>query len=113
MASWAVTTPINASEAAFTPSSTAPASGERRRLGTSGPLIATKTKAGKEDPDRRCCGSGAAGEHVSDERRRREDGPRRHLPDRHRVEELRLREPAAVVDQPPAQERKQHVPASE
>ena len=42
-----VTAAIRATEATLTPSRKAPATGERRRRGTSGPLRATKTKAGK------------------------------------------------------------------
>jgi len=45
-----VTTAMSASDATLTPSSTAPAVGERRNLGTSGPLSATKTKAGRKIP---------------------------------------------------------------
>ena len=53
MAEWArcmVTTAINAKEATFTPSRNAPAMGERRMRGTSEPLAATKTKAGRKMP---------------------------------------------------------------
>src|SRR5205814_9671065 len=43
-----VTTAISASEAATTPSRTAPAVGERRSFGMSGPLTATKKNAGRK-----------------------------------------------------------------
>ena len=46
----AVTTAISASEATFTPSSAAPAVGDLRNRGISGPLIATKTNAGRKIP---------------------------------------------------------------
>ena len=45
-----VTAAISASDATFTPSSTAPASGEARSFGTSGPLSATNTNAGRKMP---------------------------------------------------------------
>ena len=45
-----VTTAIRASDAALTPSRTAPAAGDCRTRGTSGPLIATKKKAGRKMP---------------------------------------------------------------
>src|SRR5438876_6075677 len=44
------TTAINASDATFTPSRNAPATGHRRRRGTSGPLSATKRNAGRKIP---------------------------------------------------------------
>lgn len=46
--SWAVTTAIRASDATFTPSRNARASGEARSLRTSGPLSATNTNAGRK-----------------------------------------------------------------
>jgi hypothetical protein len=49
-ASCAATTTMSASEATFTPSRNALAVGEARRRGTSGPLSATKTKAGRKMP---------------------------------------------------------------
>ena len=45
-----VTTAMSASEATFTPSRNAPATGERRSRGTSGPLSATNTNAGRKMP---------------------------------------------------------------
>jgi hypothetical protein len=47
---WRLTTDIRASEPTLTPSSTSPAMAERRRRGTSGPLTATKKKAGRKMP---------------------------------------------------------------
>jgi len=44
------TTAMSASDATLTPSSIAPAIGDRRILGTSGPLMATKTNAGRNIP---------------------------------------------------------------
>ncbi len=45
-----VTTAINAGEPTFTPSSTAPATGDLRSRGISGPLMATNTNAGRKIP---------------------------------------------------------------
>src|SRR3989454_7673667 len=45
-----VTTAMRASDATLTPSRNAPATGERRSRGTSGPLAATNTKAGRKIP---------------------------------------------------------------
>src|SRR5262245_58126163 len=49
-ASCQVTTVINASEPALTPSSTAAATGDLRIFGTREPLRATKTNAGRKMP---------------------------------------------------------------
>lgn len=49
-ANTSVTTAISASDPTMTPSRNAPAAGERRRRGTSGPLIATKKKDGRKIP---------------------------------------------------------------
>ena len=49
-ASCAVTTAIKASEATFSPSRNAAATREERNFGTSGPLAATKTNAGRKIP---------------------------------------------------------------
>jgi hypothetical protein len=46
-----LTTAMSASDATFTASRAAPAMAERRILGTSGPLIATKTNAGRKMPN--------------------------------------------------------------
>ena len=57
--------------------------------GTSGPLSATNTNAGRKMPTVATTAPGSAAQHVADERRRREDRARRHLADGDRVEQLR------------------------
>ena len=112
-ASCAVTRAMRAIEATFTPSRNAPATGERRIRGTSGPLRATKTKAGRKIPTVATTAPREAAQHVADERRGREDRARRDLPDRDGVEELALGQPAPPHDEVGAQEGEEHVAAAE
>ena len=112
-ASCAVTRAMRAIEATFTPSRKAPATGERRIRGTSGPLRATKTKAGRKMPTVATDRAPEAAEEIADERGGREDRARRDLADRDGVEELALGQPAAPHDEVGAQEGEQHVAAAE
>ena len=108
-----VTTAISASEAAFTPSRNAPAAGERRRRGTSGPLTATNTNAGRKMPSVATPAPGQPAQQVADEGGGREDRPRRDLADGDRVEQLRLGQPAPPLDEVGPQEGQQDVAAAE
>ena len=100
---------IRPTAATLTPSSAAAVHGERRRWGRIGTERATKTKAGQEDAERRERRAGEAADEVADEGRRREDRPRRELPDRDGIEQLLVRQPAEVVDEIVAQEGEQDV----
>src|SRR5437899_1880086 len=60
-----VTTAMSASEATFTPSRNAPATGERRNRGTSGPSRRDEHKGGKKNAERRDEPAPQAAEHVA------------------------------------------------
>ena len=100
---------MSASDAAFTPSRNAPAGGDARRRGTSGPESATNTNAGRKIPIVAAAAPPAAGEEVADERGGREHRAGRHLADGDRVEELRVGEPAEPLDEVRAEEGEQDV----
>src|SRR5687768_3800050 len=83
----------------------------------SGPLQETVEKrdeeeAGKEDRDGRYRGSRRSPDQVADESRSREHGTRSDLAHGDRIEELRLRKPMKLIDEPGLQVRGEHEASS-